>query len=118
MQTDKRGGMIPLEHCYAKLQTQDGQTIDSISYDGKTGVSKGNTQIGSKCQPVQSISKPQWDIFQAKIHQQCQPENYSLENNNCCSCLGRVLTEEVGKIPNIIQNAEAQIKANYQFVDI
>lgn len=64
-----RGGMTPLEHCYDKLQTQEGQTIESISYDGKSGVSKGNTQTCAKCQPVQSITKQQWEIFQAKIKQ-------------------------------------------------
>lgn len=118
MQTDKRGGFLPLEHCYAKLVTQDGQTIDSISYDGPSGVSQAKTpdNFTSNCQIVKLITKPQWQTFKQKIYQNCQTENFSLANNNCCSCLGRIFAENVGYIPANIEQAHEQIESNRQYV--
>jgi hypothetical protein len=115
---DKRGGTLPLHHCYAKIAAQDGTTVDSISYDGPTGVSQSSTpdQETSQCQIVKSISKPQWEKFTKQVYQQCQSDNYSLASNNCCSCLGRVFMKEVGYLPNPVQQAHAQIESNRQYV--
>ena len=58
---DKRGGQLPVQHCYAKVVSRAGQTIDNISYDGPSGVSEATKldQSGADCEIVRQITPKQ-----------------------------------------------------------
>jgi len=113
---DKRGGQLPVQHCYAELVTASGQTIDSISYDGPSGVSEQATaptyrsaDHRAHCEIVRDISSTQWQHLKQQLHQTCRADNFSVAHNNCCSCLGQVLATEFGVQPDNIRQAQIQI---------
>ncbi len=113
LHTDKRGGQLPLQHCYAEVVDQDGQPVASISYDGPSGVSEAQnvTHSAAHCEIVRQITPPQWKNFKQQVYQNCHTDNYSLAKNNCCSCLDSVFEAEFGHHPENIQQARKQIES-------
>jgi len=109
---DHYGGESPVQHCYAKVVDHAGQMFDSISYDGPTGVSEATDtrQLATHCEAISNVTVQEWDAFKKQVHQQCQATNFSLADNNCCSCLGKVFENKMGIYPNNVQQAEMQIE--------
>ena len=81
---------MPTEHCYLRLRDSSQKTVDSLSFS--PGIEAASSDFkpdhfSAKCQIVDYVTLNQWQQFKQYYRGKCSPEQYSLAENNCCTCV-------------------------------
>jgi hypothetical protein len=97
----------PVQHCYLRLTDDTGNIEDSISYGpDENGSPDKNPGSPTQCNTIRKdISPASWDSVKRYYREQCAGREFSLNENDCCSCAASAVNVLGEHAPDFILSA-------------